>query len=134
MTDYTAFAQVKITSGLCEDVLCTAFEGGIDYWIEGLSARRERRDNDFSGFAYVGGTITPADEDRGPMEITIDLVAAGIAKILEKGCAEKEVLILGPKRYGYLLGSVVDDDASMIDADIADVIVQVALFGEVVYG
>ena len=125
---------LRCSQEVCEDILCTAFEGGINYWAEDIAPTREKRDGDL-GWAYTGGRVGYDDGDgelRGK-DITCEKVAHGIATIMQAGIEEGK-RIVRPSTYQYILEALVSGDTGMIDADIADTIVQVALFGEVVYG
>ena len=94
------------------DILSTAVEGGVNYWCE-VSGYRW----DDAGTARA--LLTRRGGDRH--ELTPDVIARGLGRVLaEEGFAD----IREANR---------DNDAGMIDAEGADVIVQAALFGEVVY-
>jgi hypothetical protein len=121
------------------DILTTAVEGGTGYWAqvsqyqwvdsdgsvrvhsgprtgEGARAVLHRLNDDESGYVDEG------------LVIDIDVIAAGLAKIAAPGFSINEKLrqeIAYANRH---------NDAGEIDADHADVIVQAALFGEIVYG
>lgn len=112
------------------DVLTTALEGGIGYWSQ---ASEIQRDADLRVLSvklqpecdpddFEPRTVTPADVDRG-----IGLILAGTVKvrgdILESVRADVRELIEGEEIPG-----------GNIDADGADVIVQAAMFGEIVFG
>lgn len=112
------------------DIITAAVEGGIGYWSQV---------QDYDWFNYFDRpaeefyptTVTVFDteehgEDAEPMHLTIEKVAEGINK-----------LITGwPGAYttNYTLKGLSTLDAGEIDSDAADVIVQCALLGEIVYG
>jgi hypothetical protein len=123
------------------DVITTAVEGGINYWstvsgykwffpdLDGGSAEHEE------GMANAYVTVHPEDEDVS-FYIDTEKIEEAINRILDAGP-------VGPNKSGGLLTrygwsqvclASKESDAGEIDADIADCIVQVACFGELVYG
>lgn len=107
--------EVEVTDQTLDDIIVTALEGGIGYWCqasvyehtEGQPHRAivHQLNEDESGYEHRGMTI-----DR-----------AAIIDGLKR---------LAPK-YSTQLGRLVNDD---YDSDDADVVVQMALFGDVIYG
>ena len=101
------------------DVMVTAIEGGINYWVERfLSCTRE---NGFiTGVAFHSDgrlyTVFGRDIERAITEVknTTFKVRQDI----------REAVILADAQ----------NDASDVDAEVADVLVQAAVFGEIVYG
>lgn len=101
-----------------------AVEGGINYWAEIKDYQWREDDN---------GRMTTASAsvraERGEWrELTPETIEAGIAK-LKTGEVEINKTVLSWIVTGDAL-----NDATDIDATAADCIVQVALFGELVYG
>jgi hypothetical protein len=107
-----------------EGILITALEGGIGYW----SFSDDVVTN--SAGDYVSATICPNYETEGDFEPGVvraaDLERAAV--LLRDSGSLNGVL------QGYLATALRDRDAGMIDADLADCIVQFALLGEVVFG
>lgn len=117
---------------LMKDTLTTAIEGGINYWAKGRNFDRQE------DLTYVSCEIRPSYDEGKPFEDgdkrneyqkigPAEIEAAMLRIINEKGlCADyiREAVMLD-----YL-----DPDSCRGDAETADVIVQVALFGEVVFG
>ena len=120
---------VEISDEMIEDILCSAFEGGITYWADNISCK----DND--DMKKVGGWkheyLTKTKKKRAVMYIH------------EMGTGEKY-----PITKNYIIGALqkMDDPKNSCtkaldrilngqwDADDADIVVQTACFGEVVYG
>lgn len=92
------------------DIIITAVEGGINYWADVTEYRNEPGK----------GKVTLVDVEEGS---TYTVTAT------QASDAAQEVVRLYPntRGAGYIL-------ADNIDAEAADMIVQVACFGEVVYG
>ena len=105
-----------IKNPFLRDVLVTATEGGINYWAD--VQRRSLKD--------ITAAIVPIDET--PLYLQDDDLRAAIAKIF-RGDVE-----INPEIWRDIVCAVAQEDASDIDAEGADAIVQIALFGEIVYG
>ncbi len=117
---------------LMKDTLTTAIEGGINYWAEGRDFERqedldyvscELRPSRGEGLAFEKGDKRNDWQKVGPAEIE----AAMLRVINEKDlCA---VYIREAILFDYL-----DPDSCRGDAETADVVIQIALFGEIVFG
>ena len=122
------------------DIITTALEGGIGYWSRATAYRWYSPD-------LTGGTAEPATNGGGnayasieehgdsetPLatwEITPDIIVKGLTKIR----SHEPIKYLGNHTRATMINADRQNDASLIDADVADQIVQVSLFGEVVYG
>lgn len=100
------------------DILTTAVEGGINYWATLTDSSR----------AADGSWLEVTLNDDVCDDVTIkagQMVAAArsFVNAYPKSCVAGEVR-----------EALADDDAGMIDADGADAIVQMLVFGELVYG
>lgn len=104
-----------------DDVLCTAFEGGINYWCSNVTVV----DGDYKGGEYKsevisrGGRLKLYDESGAIVHLTLEGFIKGVEKYYE--------WCLKDNRKTYT-------DPGMIDAEIADCMVQFAVFGEIIYG
>ena len=114
------------------DIMCTAFEGGINSWCQGAEVVERLPDGrpDYKGCSYLhevltrGGTIKiytpngdwPQENDK-PV-LTIEKFLKGFVKWV---------------RTGLENGRSVDTDPCNIDAGDASEIIEMALFGCVVY-
>lgn len=126
------------------DIFVCALEGGIGYWSQCSNYRWAKPDGseDLDGF---GADIIDIEDDDKAYRIDINVISRGVNKIAKAQapywqpngpertqCADVEYLT------GYCARTVraasFENDASEIDADLADQIVQVGLFGKVVYG
>ena len=118
------------------DIVITALEGGVGYWSQASSYDSE---------LGTASLITDDDGFGTHHEIDRDVIAAGIKRVVEapgpfyapNASTQTQceaVPFLTEFSKATVAAAVVTRDASFIDADMADVIVQVALFGRVVYG
>jgi hypothetical protein len=104
-----------------EDILVTAIEGGIGYW----SRTKFYKPSECKAIIKEVG-----DDGSSIAEFTIteDVILKSLNKIINRETEmydEFVKTVLYADKY---------NDASEIDAEIADVIIQIGLFGEVVYG
>lgn len=109
-----------------DDIIITAIEGGIGYWSVCHSYKWENQPE-------VTAVIQEFDEwDNEPIgdKITVnrDLIRKGLKEIIagESNCHPNGVKVIA--------GATATNDGGEIDADLADVIVQVGCFGNIVYG
>lgn len=109
-----------------DDVTITAIEGGIGYWSVCHSYKWDDEPE-------VTAVIQEFDEGTGEPygdKITVNraLIRKGIKQVIsgEAGVHESMVKLIA--------GASAANDGCDIDADAADVIVQAAIFGELVYG
>lgn len=110
------------TDTMLQDVFTTALEGGIGYWSQALTYHwSDEKPSEF--FA----DIVDVEDDDQEWHIDISVIRRGLDLMLgdlpQSDYQRHAVLDLG---YGF-------EDADY-DADTADAIVQMGLFGELVYG
>lgn len=127
MEKRTILVPITIDRQFIEDVLCTAFEGGICYWCDYLTRVNDHEPSEeyHSEFVANGGTVLVhldegPIEDDGPDEYELDA---------DKFCSGLQKFLVSQSGDGML-----DVDAGNFDADMADCVVQYAIFGELVFG
>ena len=99
------------------DVMTTAVEEGMDYWADFDVIVRDTNRN----------VVAFAGEALGDSDMFFDIKGEDIVHAFG--------LIVSDERYDIeLRQAILEQDAGMIDVDYADIIVQVAAFGEIVYG
>jgi hypothetical protein len=110
------------------DIIIGAVEGGIGYW-SATSAYRHSGDpaNTLAVVHEYDDASDTYTADRH--EITPDTIAHGITCI-RRG----DLRNLSDGRRTAILAADRHNDAGDLDSDLCDCIVQVALFGDVVYG
>lgn len=111
----------EITKEFVSDILCTALEGGSNYWIAEV---RNLSDNPksqyFSESVAKGDTIEIMDnEDNNVYKLDFNTLAEGYRRYVF---------------YCLKNGREVYSDPCDIDAEVADIILQFALFNEIVFG
>ena len=107
-------------------VLVTAVEGGINYWaiMTGYHWKQDENHNLTSAEVMV----LPDEDGAEWHKVTVGKIARGIQPILSTDFAVREDILRS------IAGANVTNDAGEIDSEAADVIVQAALFGKLVYG
>lgn len=120
-----AVTSVEITEEDIDDIMVGALEGGINYWCN---------DAVVVGDEYLG-EYASEEISRGGKLILVDCEDdAEYSLDLEKFLNGVRLAIEGSyfTEYGWYSGGKID--CCQVDASVADVIIQLALFGEVVYG
>ena len=120
--------SVQISDDLIESLLCSAFEGGITYWANNVSCEDKEDMKETGGWKHEYLTKTKKkdavmyihDIDGGRVEITKKSIIDALQKMdyKENGCTRALQRILN-EQY---------------DSDDADLLVQMACFGKVIYG
>ena len=115
---------VIVTQGDVDDIMVCALEGGINYWCSSAEVVEDEYYGEYASDQISrGGSLRLYDsEDDEEYILTLDKFLKGIKLAVNDG--------YGKDWFG-------DDgwlDTMNIDGEAADVIVQMALFGEVVFG
>lgn len=116
---------VRLTTEDVDNIMVSALEGGISYWCSEAEVIEERRCADWGHEQIArGGALALHDaESDDKWELNIEKFTQGFRLWLENG----------DDRYGAVSGDGTVDTCE-IDGEMADLIVQYALFGEVVFG
>lgn len=120
MTDFAITTTFDITQQQVADLVVTAFEGGSNYWLGDIkpfyAKTADYAEADRYGEDMVTRVFTPSEDDE---EYTFDREA------INRG------LQIMADQYPTHFNDLREDN---FDADTADVFLQCALFGEIVYG
>lgn len=108
----------SVTDQFIDDTLCTALEGGINYWARSAVSSAMPDDAEWTSDALSRGSDIDIVDDDGEHHT---LTKAAFIKATRAFCKARKTT---PARL--------EDDVP--DAADADAIVQIALFGEVIYG
>lgn len=105
-----------------DDICCTAFEGGINYWVDYAEYVEDRLGAYMSEHVANGGSIIMYGyEDDEKFYLDRNAILNGIEKYISEFGSRN--LISNGKIDTY-----------NVDAEVADCIVQLGLFGELIYG
>ena len=107
---------------IIDDILATAFEGGINYWCREATVR----DGDYKGAEYASSAVSKG--------ATIDLtVYEGEGVVTEKPLT-RESIIHGINEAAKFRKQTVEGFYEDHDAESADMAVQFAVFGKLIFG
>ena len=119
---------IEIKDELIEDILCSAFEGGITYWANNISCEDREDMLKVKGWKHEHLTKTKKKDaaifihtmEGGKYKITKKSIIDGLQKMdnSEYGCTKA-------------LKRILDETYDAYDTDI---VVQIACFGKVIYG
>lgn len=126
MAEYkvTIEKEIKITQEDIDDIMCSALEGGITYWC----CHAEVVDKYLGEWAHEqiarGGALKLHDAEEDEVyELTLEKFLNGLQKAITDGYYAD---------YEWVTGDCID--TCQVDAEVADAIVQLALFDEIVFG
>ncbi len=150
-TDYTTFDNQDWATlshaakqAACS-IVCTAVEGGVNYWASVQSYKWMVRGEDGQILDLPDGALRLAedtcallrdtedeDEEKEPMRLDGPAVVRGLAKLADgsvRGCSPSS-----EPSWARALHMVLAGEDPDLDAGDADCIAQAALLGEIVYG
>ena len=132
MTDMNIInRRIEISDELIEDILCSAFEGGITYWADNISCKDNKDMKEVGGWKHEYLTRTKK-EDAGMFIHVIEGYGQGKVRITKESIINALQKMDSPEyNYTKALNRLLNGGW---DADDTDIVVQTACFGEVVYG
>ena len=120
--------RIEISDELIEHILCSAFEGGIVYWADNVSCEDKEDMQKVGGWKHEYLTKTKKKD----AVMYIHTMEGEKAKITKKSIIDALQKMDNPEnKCTKALGRILNESW---DADDADIVVQTACFGEVVYG
>jgi|GEM_PF-776209 len=127
-------SDLHITHEDIDDIMCAALEGGITYWCGDAEAVGGYLGDGADEQISKGGKLSlyDAEDDRFHM-LNLEKFMDGIALSIINGYA-KDWLETRYTRDNDWLRSGAKIDAGMVDAEAANIIIQFALFGDIIYG
>ena len=146
MTLINVVVPIEVTDEDIDDIMCTAWEGGITYWCGygRIVEHNTHNSIEYEGYAYEQLTkgkdilLYPIEECYSPSGLGRDWLPNKFGEgflVLNKNKMVKGIVKYF-SRYPSCISLSYGDlrlDTGDIDADIADRIVQYALFGKLVY-
>ena len=120
--------RLEISDELIEDILCSAFEGGITYWANNISCEDKKDMKKVGGWKDTYLTKTKKKDAK----LIIHTIEGGQVAMSKKSIIDALQKMDNPEyKYTKSLNRILNEQ---YDADDADIVVQTACFGEVVYG
>jgi hypothetical protein len=119
----TISLEVEVEDEFLAGILTAGIEGGIGYWSV-CHSYKWAADPD-----HPVAIISEDEEGENPdvkRELNNEVIFNGITKLLQS----KEAM----KTQKLLISAIKNNDAGEMDAGDSDVIIQMAIFGEVIYG
>ena len=123
MYTLTVKKTITITNQDIDDIMCTALEGGINYWCNKVKVVGGYLGEYASEQISRGGVLVVCPIDQAPCDLTKEKLLKGIQRAIDEDVYTN-----------YEWYNTNGIDTCNIDADVADFIVQLALFGKVIYG
>lgn len=116
--------KYEITSQDIDDIMVTALEGGIAYWCRKAKVVGDYLGEYASDQISRGGSLILYDaESSDHWELDLEKLLHGIEKAIEDNWFDD---------YDWYVDGKLD--CCQIDAEVADTIVQLALFDDIVFG
>ena len=121
--------RIEISDELIENILCCAFEGGITYWACNVSCKDREDMKKVGGYKHEYLTKTKL---KDAVMYIHDTYSSEKHPITKKSIIDALQKMDDPEyKCTKALNRILDEE---YDADDADLVVQNACFGEVVYG
>ena len=122
--DLSVEVRVKLTEEDIDDIMVAALEGGVNYWCDEAEVIEEKRVADWGHEQIArGGCLILHDmESEDKWELNLEKFINGVKLWISEGYA----FGCGAIEHGTI-------DCCQVDAIQADNIVQLALFGEIVF-
>ena len=125
--------DVNVTDEDIDDIVCTALEGGINYWCNEAEVEGEYLGEYASEQISRGGRLILHDcEEDEKYILDREKLINGIKRYVEDPDKPYDILCRQDNTIGCHKGYALD--CCMVDAVVADMIVQYGLFGEIVFG
>lgn len=123
MYTLTIKKNITITNQDIDDIMCTALEGGINYWCSKAKVVGNYLGEYASEQISRGGVLMLYPDGEPPYDLTKEKLLNGIQQAINNDWYTD---------YGWYDANGID--TCNVDTDVADAIIQLALFGEMVYG
>lgn len=116
--------EIKVTQEDIDDIMCSALEGGINYWCNKAEVVGEYLGEYASEQISRGGILLLHDAEEDEVyDLDLNHLLNGIKQAYEGNYFSD---------YEWCDGKTID--TCQVDAEVADCIVQLALFDEIVFG
>lgn len=138
---YTTIA--RLTAGNIDDIMCTAIEGGIGYWAvldnsttdwEETEAKLRQEQNDIPTYSEVATTMLFEGKKIRFFDTDAETTLVDKEDAESVWYLDLEKFTKGCRLYEEKYGSIRLKLETDFDANDADAIIQLALFGEIVFG
>lgn len=132
--------SLTISRQFLKDVLCTAAQGGSNYWAQFEKAIYERGEHYPEYVAVV--VVECCDEEETPESprypVGLGALASGMVRLIQGGMHDEGqhpgTGDCAPSYRAELLHAILTDDAGQVDANLADLVLQAATLKCIRYG
>lgn len=122
--------KIKVTREDIDDIMIAALEGGITYWCCKAEVVGNTLETYVSEQIGRGGALRLYDNDgSNSYFLNVDRLLAGIKKYIAAENKPHDILCRASDNTGCRR-----IDSAKVDAAVADMIIQYAVMGEIVYG
>lgn len=126
--------SVRISTEDIDDIVTTALEGGICYWCRRAEVKGKYLGEFASEQISRGGVLVLHDSvDGKKRELNKEKLLSGVKQYLEDEDKPYNILVDAEDSVGCSKG-VYELDCCMVDATVADMIIQYAIFDDIIYG
>ena len=116
--------QIKVTQEDIDDIMCSALEGGVTYWCNKAEVVGDYLGEYASEQISRGGTLLLYDAEEDEVyDLDLPHLLNGIKQAYEGNYFAD---------YEWCNGKTID--TCQVDAEVADVIVQLSIFDDVIFG
>lgn len=119
---------VRVSNEDIDDIVCTALEGGINYWCCEAEVEGEYLGEYASDQISRGGTLKLYDSESN------DVWSLDKAKLLNGISLAITNGFLLEYEWAKFENEIITIDTYQIDAEVADAIIQYALFDKIIFG
>ena len=128
MNEIFAKFTVRVSNEDIDDIVCTALEGGINYWCCEAEVEGKYLGEYASDQISRGGILKLYDSESDDVwDLDKPKLLNGISLAIING-------FLLEYEWAKFENEIITIDTCQIDAEVADAIIQYALFGELVFG
>ena len=122
--------KARVATRDIDDIMCAALEGGITGWCRAAKpVGKMLGEYGHEQIARGGSLILYDAESSDKWELTLNKFLRGLALAIESGAS-----VTIDAESGYIDAESGYIDTSDVDAECADMIIQFALFGDLVFG
>lgn len=117
--------EVEVTNDMIENLIVNSMEGGSNYWMEWISVPLKegfKWDSDNYAMQIINGEVELKIYDTEEPEEFLGILNI---KTIEKGLSEMS------QQYPEDFNNIINEND---DAETADIFMQLAIMGEIVYG
>lgn len=134
MSTHVITIQVPLSDLLAWDTLTLAVEGGIGYWARARHITRNPEARDPNGLLTRDALLVTSLQVHGDGDVPTSWTTLDKATVARGFDLALNGQFVNDDLKGAIFRALANDDGAELDAEAADCIVQLGLFGELIYG